>query len=178
MRPPTHSVAGVDLVFQGEFLSPGQSADENRRVKNTREFAGYTYGYNHSLLAQRAHDVLTALAFIKNSPEKPTEIRLVALDGSAPIAAVALAVAGGAVKKAALDTHGFRFVNLKDYLDANFLPGGAKYGDLPGFLAQASDTQIWLAGEKSDLPGQGKTVARFTGPQDQAAAAAWKWISE
>jgi hypothetical protein len=171
------SVAGVDLLFQGEFLQPVKSVDQNRRVKNTREFAGYTYGYNHALLAQRAHDVLTALAFLKNSPEKPAEIDLVALDGAAPIAAVALALSDGAVKKAALDTRGFRFVNLKDYLDANFLPGGAKYGDLPGFLAQAGSTQIWVAGEKGEMPGLSANATRFTGEQEQAVAAAWKWIA-
>ena len=31
-------------------------------------------------------------------------------------------------------TAGFRFAQLKDVHDAKFLPGGAKYGDLPGLI--------------------------------------------
>ena len=36
---------------------------------------------------------------------------------------------------------------MSDYLDVNFLPGGAKYGDLPGILALAAPTKIAVAGE-------------------------------
>ena len=31
--------------------------------------------------------------------------------------------------------------------DLNFLPGGAKYGDLPGMLALGAPGELWLAGE-------------------------------
>ena len=40
------AVVGVDLLLQGEFLPQGEPAEKNRPVKNPREFAGYTYGYN------------------------------------------------------------------------------------------------------------------------------------
>ena len=39
---------------------------------------------------------------------------------------------------------------LADYLDASFLPGGAKYGDLPGLLSLAAPARLWLAGESAD----------------------------
>ncbi|HQU42046.1 MAG TPA: acetylxylan esterase, partial [Pirellulales bacterium] len=45
------SVGGIDLLGQGEFVAAGQAPMKNRRVKNPREFAGYTYGYNHPLFA-------------------------------------------------------------------------------------------------------------------------------
>jgi hypothetical protein len=143
------SVAGIDLLFQGES-GDGQLATKNRTVKNTREFAGYTYGYNHALLAQRAHDVLSAVSFIKHNDQEPQTVEIVALDGTAPIVAVALSQCGGVVNRAALDTHGFRFSKLTDYLDVSFLPGGAKYGDLPGFLSLAAPAKLWLTGETAD----------------------------
>jgi Acetyl esterase (deacetylase) len=144
------SVAGIDLLFQGEFLSDGQPAAQNRAVANNRAFAGYTYGYNRALLAQRAHDVLTALAFIRYDDQKAEGMTVVALDATAPIAAVAASRVQGPGVKLAIDTHGFRFIQVGDYLDANFLPGGAKYGDIPGFLSLATDAKLWLADETAD----------------------------
>lgn len=143
------AVAGVDLFLQGEFLD-GQKVTQNRVVKNTREFAGYTYGYNHALIAQRAHDVLTMIAFAKNHPDKPERIDLVALDGTAPIAALARAQAGGAVHSAAINTNGFRFANVNDYRAVNFLPGSAKYGDVPALLALGSPGALWVGGENEE----------------------------
>jgi hypothetical protein len=178
------SVAGVDLLFQGEFLADGEPVTRNRSVKNEREFAGYTYGYNHTLLAQRAHDVLTAVSFIKHNEQGAETIELVALDGTAPIAAVALPACRGAVSRAAIDTRGFRFGKLTDYLDANFLPGGAKYGDLPGFLALAAPARLWLAGETADsaavansaytAAGAGDAITFFAGKPEAVAGAAFQ----
>src|SRR5262249_34014486 len=53
------TVLGADLLFQGEFLANGEAPQQTRVVGGSREFAGYTHGYNASLFAQRAHDVLT-----------------------------------------------------------------------------------------------------------------------
>jgi len=59
------TVMGADLLFQGEFVRDGQSGTKNRLVKNPREFAGYTFGYNRALFAQRVHDVLTEIKHAK-----------------------------------------------------------------------------------------------------------------
>jgi hypothetical protein len=165
------SVVGVDLLLQGEFLTDGQSASQNRKVRNERQFAGYTYGYNHALLAQRAHDVLSICVAMKNHPDKPKSVELVALDGTAPIAAVALSQCGSIVDRAALDTRGFRFGKLTDYLDASFLPGGAKYGDLPAFLALAAPTQLWIAGETTESVALTKAAYSAAGKADRLSLA-------
>src|SRR5207245_3491052 len=102
------TVFGVDLLFQGEFLPQEEPAEKNRTVKNPREFAGYTYGYNYSLLAERTHDVLSMIAFVKTNDHQPKSVELIALDRTAPIAAAALARCEGAVQRAALDIRGFR----------------------------------------------------------------------
>src|SRR5207244_2538130 len=112
-----------------------------------------------------AHDVLTVISFIKNHPQtQPKSIEVVAVDGMVPVAAAALARAGGAVNRAALDTRGFRFGKLTDYLDASFLPGGAKYGDLPGLLSLAAPTKLWLAGETADSAAIAKKAYAAGGP--------------
>jgi dienelactone hydrolase len=160
------AVAGVDLLYQGEFLGDEKMA-QNRVVKNTREFAGYTYGYNHALFAQRVHDVLTMIAFAKNHPDKPERVDLVALDSTGPIAAAARAIAGDAVHSAALNTNGFRFAGLTNYRDVAFLPGGAKYGDVPALLALQAPSRLWVAGESADSLSLAQATYRAAGEEKQ-----------
>jgi hypothetical protein len=52
----------------------------------------------------------------------------------------------------AVDTDGFRFGRVSDVYHADFVPGAAKYHDLPGLLALAAPTRLWLAGEGEDPP--------------------------
>ena len=144
------AVLGVDLLFQG-----GEPAKQNRLVANPREFAGYTYGYNSALFAQRAHDVLTLTSFLRNakvgSHPSPKMVCLAAFGPqTGPIAVAASALAGEAIDRAAVDTHGFRFGKLLDYRDPMFIPGGAKYLDLPGMLSLYDPNQRWVKGEGKD----------------------------
>lgn len=141
------TVIGVDLLFQGEFLTDSKSPTHARKVGNTREFAGYTHGFNTSLFARRAHDILSVIDFVNDNERKSDSIDLVGLAGAGHWVAAACAVSGNAVTRAAIDTAGFRFIKLKDIRDVDFLPGGAKYDDLPGMLAVAAPAKIWLAGE-------------------------------
>ena len=147
------AVVGVDLLYQGEFLADGKQIERTGRVKNTREAAAYTFGYNHTLFAQRVHDVLTVIAFAQNHESTPERVDLVGLGaGPAAWAAAARAQARDAVGKAAIATRGFRFGGVKDVHDPNFLPAGARYFDLPGMLAVAAPAALWLAGEGEAAP--------------------------
>lgn len=146
------SVLSTDLLYQGEFLPDGQPPAQARVVKNPREFAGYTFCYNHTLFAQRVHDVLTLIAFVNGSEHKPKRLDLIGVSGAGPWAAIASAVAGDVVDRTAVDTGGFRFVDLTSYRDVNFLPGPVKYGDLPGLLALRAPGKLWLAGEGGAVP--------------------------
>lgn len=154
-------VVSADLLFQGEFLADGQPVTETRKVGNNREFAGYTFGYNDTLVAQRAHDALTLVSYIRNHEMHPKKVDLVGLRGMAPVVALARAQAREAVDRAAIDTEGFRFAKLASYRDIRFLPGGAKYGDLPGLLALAAPSPVWIAGEEKtpDLVAAAYTAA-------------------
>jgi len=145
------TVLGVDLLMQGEFRDGEPGETVNRVVENPREYAGYTYGYNPALFAQRTQDVMLLVKFLRtaeigNHPT-PSAISLVALDTTGPIAAAARGLLGPKVDKAAIDTQEFRFGKLLDYRHAMFLPGGAKYLDLPGMLWLQAPQPLWLQGE-------------------------------
>jgi dienelactone hydrolase len=141
------TVMSVDLFQQGEFRPDASPLTKTGRVKNTREAAAYTFGYNHTVFAQRVHDVLSVLQFIKSNERPTKQLRVVGLNGAGPCVAAACAISGHALDGAVIDTGGFRFGQVKEIHDPNFLPGGAKYGDLPGLLALAAPTKLWVAGE-------------------------------
>lgn len=145
------TVIGVDLFQQGEFLADGKPLETTRRVDNPREAACYTFGYNHTVFAKRVHDVLTMISFAKHHELQPKQIDLVGLAGAGHWAAAAAAQAQGNLNAVAIDTQIFRFSWVKDIHSPDFLPGAAKYGDLPGLLALASPAHMWLH-EESALP--------------------------
>jgi dienelactone hydrolase len=142
------TVVGVDLLFQGEFLADGKPVTTTRRVKNPRESAAYTFGYNPSLFAQRVHDVLSTIAWLRQSPAWKS-VDLVGLGAAGPWAAAARAQAGAAVTSAAIDTRGFRFGQVSELQDVMFLPGVAKYADILGLLRLGAPSRLWVAGESA-----------------------------
>jgi hypothetical protein len=142
------TVVGLDLLYQGEFLAEGKPLETTRRVPNKREFAGYTFGYNHTVFAQRVHDLLSAIVFVKNHEQQPEKIELWGMgDVAGPLVAAARVQAGDVVDRIVIDTAGFRFSKLTNVHDPRFVPGGAKYYDLSGFLAAAAPRKVWITGE-------------------------------
>lgn len=123
------TVVGMDLLYQGEFLAEGRALEQTPRVKNPREAAAYTFGYNHSVFQQRVHDLLTVIAFVRNHENAPKTLRLVAHAGAGHWAACARAVSAEAVQEAAIEVGDFRFAKVNDLHSPDFVPGGAKYLD-------------------------------------------------
>ena len=178
------TVIGADLLFQG-----GEPVKQTRVVENPREFAGYTLGYNHALFAQRTHDVLSIVSLLRKAkPGSLPAVKTVAVAAwgdAGPIAAAARAVAGEAIDLAAVDTGGFRFGKLLDYRHPMFLPGGAKYLDLPGMIALGAPQPLWLAGEgeKPEIvaaayrgTSQPDALATYTGDNAGKEASAVQWL--
>ncbi|HJN11860.1 MAG TPA: acetylxylan esterase [Pirellulaceae bacterium] len=180
------SVVSADLLYQGEFLAAEQTFDAMPVVKNPREFAGYTFGYNHTVFARRVHDVLSLISWIRNDDHAPAHVHLVGVNGAGPIVAAARAIAGKAVDRAAVDTKGFRFANLRSYRDANFIPGAVKYGDLPALLALSAPHKLLIAGEQGATPtavsaayqaaGKPGNVNSVKGNGDENAMHAANWL--
>jgi len=143
------TVIGVDLLYQGEFLADGKPLTQTPKVKETRESAAYTLGYNPAVFAQRVQDILSVVKFVGENERKSKRLVLVGRAGAGPLVAAARALCGGQVSHAIIETGGFRFGSLLDFRDLNFLPGGAKYGDLPGLLALAAPAPTLVIGESS-----------------------------
>ena len=179
------TVVGADLLRQGEFLADERPLQRTRRVKNPREAAAYTFGYNHAVFARRTHDVLTIIQFLKTQNTPSEKIVLAGLDGAGHWAAAARSVCGDAVQKYVIDTGGFRFGAVEDVHDPDFLPGGAKYLDLPGFLLIGNTQPLWLAGESTQTQewlqsryakADADDNLTFPEPSQTSANAAADWI--
>jgi hypothetical protein len=184
------AVVGVDLLGQGEFTADGRPWAKARLNKSGHgvwtEYAGYTFGYNYPLFAQRVHDILSAVAYVRGPRLGAESVTVAGLRGAGPWVAAACAQAGAAIDQAAIDTGGFRFANLTAIDDPDFLPGGAKYLDLPGILALAAPGKMWLAGEGKTAPavvqnayeaaGRQERLSMFDGPAEQREEAAVAWM--
>ena len=76
-------------------------------------------------------------------------------------------------------------VSTRHYRDPQFLPGGAKYLDVPGLLALGAPQPLWLAGEGKSLPllveayqrvGKADHLHWYAGEAQLQEAAASEWL--
>lgn len=148
------AVLGIDLFGQGEFTPDGKPLAKARLLTTNHwdRYLGYTLGYNRPLFAQRVHDILSAVSYLKATRPSEQKLRLLGLKGTGRWAAAAKALAGSAVDDAVIDTAGFRFANITALDDPDLLPGGAKFLDLPGILALAAPGRMELRGEGDKAP--------------------------
>jgi dienelactone hydrolase len=184
------AVVAADLLLQREGAVVPGAPRRQRTVANPREFAGYTFGYNQPLFCQSVHDVLTLVRFLRKatvgSHPHPDSVVVAGFGDAGPIVLAARAVAGDAIDRAAASTDGFRFADIDDYRHPLFLPGGAKYLDVPGLVAIAAARPLWLNDPREDvgaiaaLSSQPARLSRFTGDAaaERAAAADWLLLKE
>ncbi|MDZ4289193.1 MAG: hypothetical protein U0984_14600, partial [Prosthecobacter sp.] len=129
------AIACPTLHLQGATETP--KAGDNLKAKpgDFREFSGYTYGYNPTLLSRRVHDAMTMAVMMRIHPDKPAkQVLLAGTDGAGPVAAAAAAMLHEVAQGLALDLQGFSFAKLTSPWDINFVPGAVKYGDVPALL--------------------------------------------
>lgn len=187
------AVAGIDLLYQGEFLADGKPitavpmVQQGKGTSPWQRYAGYTYGYNASPFAARVHDILTAIHYLRGHKATQRGLHLAGFDEtSGPLALAAAVQADDAVHRLAVDTHGFRFANLDRFDHPMFLPGAAKYHDIPGLVALRAPHSLWLAGEKPEGVSAATNFFRRSGSRlDQLQlvgdngnpAKAFEWIA-
>ncbi|HEY2574124.1 MAG TPA: acetylxylan esterase [Verrucomicrobiaceae bacterium] len=154
-----YAIACPKLYLQGATKNPNVYANRKRKVDGTFEgFAGYQYGYNPSLFAERVCDALAMIAMIRDNEKHRTDRIVVAgVEGAGAIAAAAAALSEGAVSQVVADLEGFNFAGLNSAWDVNFLPGAVKYGDVPGILSLCS-TKTTVLGQKGAVGAE--AVAR------------------
>lgn len=177
------TVAGVDLLGQGEFLKDGKSVTATPLIEG--QSVDYALGNRRPLFSERVFDVMTSVSFLRSRGRGKSKVFVLGLNGAGHWMAAACGRAGDDIAGIAIDTAGFRFADLKDAQHVDFLPGAAKYHDLPGMMALCAPHKMWLAGEKS-IPDilrrtyaaarAGKHVTLFEGKQSDIPAAVANWI--
>jgi cephalosporin-C deacetylase-like acetyl esterase len=147
-----YALACPDLYLPGATRNPSASATSKRKAKDSYEgFAGFYYGYNPSLFAERVQDALTMIAQIRDSKKHhPRHLIVAGVEGAGVIAAAATALAQPTVDQLVCDTEGFRFARLDNIWDVNFVPGAVKYGDVPALLSLCAPTKMTVIGETRD----------------------------
>jgi hypothetical protein len=152
-------IMAYDLFHTGELVGGDFPVDKT--------FAGYTYGYNRPLLAQRVHDLLTAIRFTRSHPDCKS-VRLVGWGTAGPWVALARALAGDAVARTAIDMNQFRFENVKTTDDEMMLPGAVKFGGLPACLALCAPNEVLAHNHAGTASGHlSKGAYQATGASDK-----------
>jgi len=136
---------GAAVLIPDVFLTGEAGAIDGRiRVKNDETYAGYNTGYNRAVIAERASDILTTLAFARQLGGK--NVALVARGRAAVWALAARAVAGDVPARTSLDLGGFDFDAITSPLDPDLLPGVLKYGGVRGLASLAATGRTTIAG--------------------------------
>jgi len=125
------AIACPSLYLQGAAEQPKAGDNLKAKPNDFREFSGYTYGYNPTLLARRVHDVMTMAAMMHSHPNKPAKkVKITGLEGAGPVALAAGFMLRGSVAGVTADLEGFSFAEITSPWDVNFVPGAVKYGDV------------------------------------------------
>lgn len=140
------AVLAVDVFGVGELTLA-------KPLPVDRSFAGYTYGYNRPLLANRVHDILTAVAFAK-AHDKTKAVHLVGWDKSGPWVLLARGLCGDAVARTAADYNEYRFDKVRATDDEMMLPGALKYGNLSALAALAVPGELHIHNHASSGAGK------------------------
>jgi hypothetical protein len=139
------AVLAVDVIGTGDLSKYKPAVND--------QYAGYTFGYNRPLLAERVHDILTAIAFAKSLPNTK-RIHLVGWESSGPWVVLAKALAGDAVSRCAADLDGFRFDSVRTNDDPMMLPGALKYGGMAAFAALCAPGDLLLHNHRGTGTGE------------------------
>jgi hypothetical protein len=138
------AILAIDVFGVGELAAkPAVNA----------QYAGYTFGYNRPLVAERVHDILTTIAIAKKHPQVKT-IHLIGWESAGPWVVLARALAGDAVTRTAADLDGFRFDAIKSNADPMMLPGAVKYGGMAAFAALYAPGELLLHNHRGTGTGR------------------------
>lgn len=136
-----NAVVGVDVFLTGEWNLPGKPTPVPmvpQKYHKDVPFLGYWLGYNRSIPAQRAHDLLTTIAHLKQRKDVK-EVWLMDAGNASPWANIAAMLAGDKLAKATLHSQDIDFTRVNSPEHAMLLPGGLKY---------FRDTEFWKRAEK------------------------------
>jgi dienelactone hydrolase len=136
------NVLAIDVFLTGEYHLPG------KRTPAPDPRIGFFPCFNRTLLAQRVHDVLTAVAHVRSLPGITT-VSLVGLKDAGPWCLLARGLCGEAVARTAVEVGNQRFAAVKEVTDPMYLPGALRYGDLPVLAALAAPGDLLLSNART-----------------------------
>jgi dienelactone hydrolase len=140
----------AEILVPDVFLT-GQTYQGAKRQppdpRYTKGYAGYVFGYNRTLLANRIHDILTVLAAARQETGAK-RLHLVGFGKAGPWVVLARALCGEAVDRTAADLDGFRFEQVHNMDDEMMQPGALKYGGLPVLMALCAPHELYLHNAK------------------------------
>jgi dienelactone hydrolase len=148
---------GGAAILAPDVLRTGESAAAKAEPVNAT-YAGFTFGYNRPLLAERVHDILTAVAFARGH-EKTKAVHLAGFEAAGPWVLLARALCGDAVARTAADVNQFRFDEVRDVNDPMMLPGAVKYGGLPALTGLIAPAELYVHNMQSSGVGGGTRAA-------------------
>jgi dienelactone hydrolase len=153
-------IVAPDVLLTGEFTGASTMAIDEK-------YAGYTFGYNRPLLANRVHDILTTLAYAKSLP-KAESVHLAGIAEAGPWVLLARSLAGDAVARTAADFHQFQFESVRTASDPMMLPGALKYGGLSALTALSAPGELYVYNTRgTDAAAWLEPAYRSAGAQDR-----------
>ena len=154
----------ADLYHQGSNMVQDVSPDEQPLIKDKRPYSAFTFGYNRTAVVQRSADLMAIVAHAASS--KPDSIRLIGSGSAALWVVPAAAKLGKSIDDVVITDGDVRFANAKDYSDVTFVPGSAKYGDLPALLALRAPYRVTVLADK---PAPNIVTQAYQGGGDSSA---------
>ena len=139
----TEALLLVDCLGVGAPL--GERFDDSRSG-----YEGYTTGYNRALIAERAHDILTAIAWARDLPDSEL-VHLAGLDRAGPWAILAAALSEGALTSLVAN-RSWGFEELEDARHPDFLPGALRLGGMTGITAACAPLALELTDDAPLAP--------------------------
>ncbi|HZK81606.1 MAG TPA: hypothetical protein VFC46_11075, partial [Humisphaera sp.] len=133
-----HTVLAIDTFLTGEFNLP------NKPTPAPDPLIGFFPCFNRTLLAQRVHDILIAVAYL-HGRDGIKSVNLVGIQDAGPWCLLARGLCHDEVSRTAVDVGGFSFARVKDVADPLYLPGALKYGGLPALAALSAPGELLLS---------------------------------
>lgn len=132
------TVLAIDAFLTGEF----QNSRTPTPAPDPR--IGFFPCFNRTLLAQRVHDILTAVACLQ-AKAGVKGVNLVGIQDAGPWCLLSRGLCFVAVDRLAVDVGPASFSNVKDVTDPMYLPGALRYGDLPTLAVLSAPGDLLLA---------------------------------
>jgi len=129
-------ILSPDLFLTGEFHGAKAPAVNDN-------FAGYTFGYNQPVLANRVSDILRVVG-MSREPPRSQKFYLTSFAQAGPWVLLARALCGDAVSRTAVDANQFDFDQVITTSDEMMLPGALKYGGLASFAALCAPGELYI----------------------------------